>query len=376
MNKKPIGIIDLFCGTGAFAQGFLNSSDRYTLLYSNDINKWAIETVKANHPDTVVELGDIRSIDVFALHHQLKDKNIQLIIGGPPCQGFSSLRPNRSSKNEDIRNNLFLYFANFIDIFRPKFFVMENVVGLITHDKGNTLKRIEEKFSSIGYFFDWKILNAASFGVPQKRERLIMIGSKSKNSIQFPKPTHFFEGKVIGHRDKSRNLVTEDRSILALTVNDAISDLPALSRNETKNIFQSSPLNEYQSARRKNSSELTLHKATNHSDKMLEIMKYAGENISSIPGHLITSGFSSCYSRLDGNKPSTTITVKFTSPASSRCIHPEQNRAITAREAARIQSFDDNYIFKGPITEIASQIGNAVPPLLAEAIGNALVNNV
>ena len=184
MNKKPIGIIDLFCGTGAFAQGFLNSSDRYTLLYSNDINKWAIETVKANHPDTVVELGDIRSIDVVALHHQLKDKNIQLIIGGPPCQGFSSLRPNRSSKNEDIRNNLFLYFANFIDIFRPKFFVMENVVGLITHDKGNTLKRIEEKFSSIGYFFDWKILNAASFGVPQKRERLIMIGSKSKNSIQ------------------------------------------------------------------------------------------------------------------------------------------------------------------------------------------------
>ena len=113
MNKKPIGIIDLFCGTGAFAQGFLNSSDRYTLLYSNDINKWAIETVKANHPDTVVELGDIRSIDVFALHHQLKDKNIQLIIGGPPCQGFSFA--GRQLNFDDPRSKLFFEFIRIIN---------------------------------------------------------------------------------------------------------------------------------------------------------------------------------------------------------------------------------------------------------------------
>jgi len=376
MSKKHIGIIDLFCGTGAFAQGFLNSSDQYKLVYSNDINKWAVETVKANHLDSVVEQGDVRNIDVRARHDQLKDKNIQLIIGGPPCQGFSSLRPNRSNRIEDSRNNLFLYFAKFIDIFRPKFFVMENVVGLITHDKGNTLKRIEETFSSIGYFFEWKLLNAASYGVPQKRERLIMIGSTDKNSIEFPKPTHFFEGKVIGHWDKSRSLVTEDRSILALTVNDAISDLPTLGRNQKKNKIQTNPLNEYQSERRKRSTKLTLHRAANHSDKMIEIMKHAGESVTCIPKHLITSGFSSCYSRLDGNKPSTTITVKFTSPASSRCIHPKQNRAITPREAARIQSFDDDYILVGPITEVASLLGNAVLPLLGEAIGKTLVNNV
>ena len=372
-NNSKVGIIDLFCGTGAFAQGFLDSSQKYELVYSNDLDKWAIETVAANHPNSIAEQGDIREINLSKLHHELKDKSIDLIIGGPPCQGFSSLRPNRANGIEDDRNNLFLYFAKFIDIFRPKYFVMENVVGLITHYKGDTLKRIEDTISSLNYAFEWKILNAASYGVPQKRERFIMIGSSNNRPIEFPEPTHYFNGKVIGYKDKSKIILSKNEDVCALTVNDAISDLPVLERNQTKTEYGTKPKNEYQKERRRRSKKLTLHRAANHSDKMIEIMKHAGESKACIPQHLITSGFSSCYSRLDGDQPSTTITVKFTSPASSKCIHPSQNRAITPREAARIQSFDDDYVLAGPITHVASLLGNAVPPLLGKALGLKII---
>ncbi len=132
--------MDLFCGSGGFAQGFLKSDDQYELIYSNDNKKWAIETVKANHPNTLVDDRDIREVDIDGLKKNSILKDVDLIIGGPPCQGFSSLRPNRSKNIEDDRNDLYLYFSKFVDTLRPKYFVMENVVGLITHNKGKTLK--------------------------------------------------------------------------------------------------------------------------------------------------------------------------------------------------------------------------------------------
>lgn len=366
-------IIDLFCGTGGFAHGFLMHYPGFELVYAVDNNIQAAETAKANHPSCIVDTNDIRTIKPEKTAHELGYKRVDVVIGGPPCQGFSSLRPNRSTNNNDKRNNLFLNFCSFLRQFQPRVFVLENVVGLLTHNKGETLDIILKTFSRLRYNTDWRILNAASYGVPQKRERFILIGSKEGGQVIFPKPTRSFNGKVIGHRDKSRTLVADKNSPKALTVNDAISDLPPLEHGQEATSYTRKPKNDYQRFMRGTTSKLTLHKATNHSDKMIEVIQHSGDNIYCIPKHLISSGFSSCYSRLNGNEPSTTITVKFQSPASSKCIHPTQDRTITPREAARLQSFPDGYIFKGSLTNIASQLGNAVPPLLGKAVASSVL---
>ena len=155
---------------------------------------------------------------------------------------------------------------------------------------------------------------------------------------------------------------------------DAIGDLPPVPSGGGCDHYITEPQNEYQRARRNGATELTLHSATNHSAKMLEIIRHSGANIDSIPPHLITSGFSSSYSRLSGSEPSTTITVNFVHPASNKCIHPVQDRALTPREGARLQSFDDTFQFRGARTQFIKQIGNAVPPLLGTAIAKTVAN--
>jgi len=365
-------IFDLFCGTGGFAYGFTGYRRMYQVVYAIDIDPHAAETAKANHKGCHVEVGDIRKVSPAALKSDLSPGEVDVILGGPPCQGFSSLRPNRSLSSEDERNSLYINFASFVEQLRPKVVVFENVVGLLTHNAGTTLERLIDAFQSLGYNVDWKILNAASFGVPQKRERFIMIAARDNAPILFPKPTHYFNGKVIGYKDKNRFVLADSSCAKAVTVNDAIDDLPVLSRGQEANQYDSDTNNAYQRARRARSRSLTIHRAANHSDKMMEIIRHAGPSIDSIPKHLISSGFSSCYSRLDGGQPSTTITVKFQSPASSKCIHPTQDRTITPREAARIQSFDDSFVFRGSLTQVASQLGNAVPPLLGRAIAKSV----
>jgi DNA (cytosine-5)-methyltransferase 1 len=372
MRTRTYTIIDLFCGTGGFAQGFLDQDPRYALRYAIDLDPHASATARMNHPDVLVDTKDIRKVLPASVQKRLGVKHVDVVVGGPPCQGFSSLRPNRSSPEDDDRNNLYLRFARFAAAFKPKVVVLENVVGLLTHRGGETLDRLLQAFAKLKYRVDWRILNAASFGVPQKRERFVMIAARDNGPVRFPKPTHRFDGRVVGYKDRSRFLLADASCPAALSVEDAIGDLPPLARGEQATRYDRPARNAYQAARRGVTNQLTLHKAANHSSKMMEVIRHAGPSIASIPRHLITSGFSSCYSRLAADEPATTITVKFQSPASNKCIHPTQHRTLTPREAARIQSFDDGYAFSGSLTEIAAQIGNAVPPLLGRAIASSV----
>lgn len=380
---SSLKVLDLFCGTGAFSKGFDNAENaHYQTIFGIDLLSISIATFKQNHPNALALSKDIRQVcpkDVQLLLN-VKPGDIDLIIGGPPCQGFSSIRPFRSSLEDDPRNSLFENFADFVNFFRPKVFVIENVVGLATYKEGATIAAMEEHFYRMGYDSDWRILNAAHFGVPQRRERLLFVGVERGAPIIFPKPTHTSNSPTIGYRDKKRMLVpakpdlfsASDNLASAISVMDAIGDLPYISSGEEATVYDKGPLTPYQAARRKHLSDLSLHSSTRHSAKMLEIIRHSGANISSIPKHLITSGFSSCYSRLAPDEPAVTITVNFVHPASNRCIHPLCDRALTPREGARLQSFDDDFVFVGNRSQITKQIGNAVPPLLGKVVGESL----
>jgi DNA (cytosine-5)-methyltransferase 1 len=371
-------VMDLFCGTGGFSKGFENASTaNFEVVFGSDLLPTSVKTFRLNHKDAFAVAGDIRKLQKTEIADQLNLKRgeLSVIVGGPPCQGFSSIRPFRSSGDDDPRNSLFEEFASYVNYFRPKMFVLENVTGLATYKNGETITAMQECFWSLGYDCDWRLLNAAHYGVPQKRERLVMIGTERGGTLKFPEPTHFFDGATVGFKDRrkvvsvsSSDLFHETKLVPAITVSQAIGDLPKIRSGEEIDNYCSEPSNDYQRTRRTKAKSLKLHSSTLHSPRMLEIIRHAGKNISSIPKHLISSGFSSCYSRLDADAPAVTITVNFVHPASNRCIHPEQDRALTPREGARIQSFDDDFEFFGTRTEIVKQIGNAVPPLLGKAI--------
>jgi DNA (cytosine-5)-methyltransferase 1 len=365
-NKIPI--LDLFCGVGGFSAGFENTN-HFEVVAGVDLLGDRIKTFQKNHhhADTYCwDIYDLNPLDILQ-----SSPSPAIIIGGPPCQGFSSIRPYRSLIENDKRNNLFEQFAYFVSILKPDWFVLENVVGLITHNKGATLKTLVQTFESIGYLTNYKVLNAAAYGLPQSRERVIVVGNRNKIKFEFPQPTHVFDAQSRAQRH-SNNLFTQNNPP-ALTIMDAIHDLPEVESGGKANHYkQNVEITNFERAMRGQCIELTLHESTLHSEKMLAIIRKSGSNISAVTG-LVSSGFSTSYSRLDPDKPSTTITVNFVHPSSNRCIHPYQDRALTPREGARLQSFPDNYEFEGSKTQIIKQIGNAVPPLLGEVIAKQIL---
>ena len=374
-TRGPLGrmrVLDLFCGSGGLSFG-LELSGFFTSVAGIDLLPDRIATFRTNHPHAVGVVGDIREIPTTTLSDIADDPDV--IVGGPPCQGFSSIRPFRNLTEGDKRNSLIEQFLMSVSVLRPRWFVFENVVGLLTHSRGGIIRTLLDEFISRGYNVSWKILNSALFGVPQNRERLLIVGNRINVKFEWPLPSHRTEYRsMAGSREQVVRIdpLIPDLAPQAVTLIEAIGDLPQLEPGQLSDSYSGPPQNQYQSWARGEEAILTLHKATNHSQRMQEIIRHAGTNISAIPRHLISSGFSSSYSRLDADKPSTTLTVNFVHPASNRCIHPFQNRALTPREGARIQAFPDSFEFCGTRAQIGKQIGNAVPPLLAMKLGEAI----
>lgn len=370
MNKI---IIDLFSGCGGLSTGYEMAGFEIPLAVEKD--EWASETYKYNHPQTNVITGDITQIkDLDALIPT--NVKVDGIIGGPPCQGFS-LSGKRDKK--DPRNSLFMDFVRFVKHFQPSFFMMENVPGILSMktDAGESvLDLIFEEYKKAGYNAKYKVLNAAEYGVPQSRERVIFIGIR-KDLPFIPDelyPTPFLK---------------EDEQI---TINQAIMDLPQIKSGEGSEVqkYTQTPLTDYEKWARGDCNEITNHIAMRHTQRLIDrfsVIKQ-GQSLADVPlEHMqrkrgdasVTSGkvYSQNNMRPYGDKPSPTIAASF----QSNFIHPHLNRNYTAREAARLQSFPDWYVFKGKRTTMSweknlsqyQQIGNAVPPLLAKAIADNII---
>ncbi|MDQ6660176.1 MAG: DNA cytosine methyltransferase, partial [Chloroflexota bacterium] len=188
-------VADLFCGTGGFSYGFAQTGS-FDIVLGIDMKPASIKTFAANHTHALALCEDIRSVRVRNVAERLglNPGELDVIIAGPPCQGFSSIRPYRSINEDDRRNNLFEQLTVFVDFFRPRFVVFENVVGLLHHKKGSILGEIKEAFETLGYSVGMQVLNAVQFGVPQKRERVILLAIQGKMQLHFPVPTHYYFG--------------------------------------------------------------------------------------------------------------------------------------------------------------------------------------
>lgn len=345
-------VLDLFSGAGGFSAG-LDSVENIETVEAVDFDKYATETFKNNFPNAHVITGDITEKTIKdEIIKVAKERKVNMIVGGPPCQGFSLKGKNLGL--DDPRNFLFLEYYELVKQIRPKVFVIENVKNLLNSENGYFKNQIIEKFSSLGYIINFGVLNAKNFGVPESRERAIIIGS-SEISIDLP--------------------VGKETSV---TVRDAISDLAYLNSGEGtfESDYQNEPQSEYQRKLRAN--KLYNHKATSHSKGALEklaMIPPEGDK-TSLPKELLgKQKFATTWSRLQWDTYSPTIDTRFDTPSNGRNSHPILNRSITPREAARIQSFSDDFIFYGPKTAICKQIGNAVPPFLGKAIGEAIIKS-
>jgi DNA (cytosine-5)-methyltransferase 1 len=369
-------VVDFYCGAGGLSYGF-EMTDQFVTVCGIDLLKDRVQSFTANHKYANGLVGDIRDFDVTELTGGFRE--IDVVLGGPPCQGFSSIRPFRNLTEGDPRNSLAEHFVLLISKIKPRWFIFENVVGILTHERGAKLRALINGFREAGYLCEWRVLNRALFGIPQNRERVVIIGNRDGIPISWPRPTHIHQFKsMAGARPEvirplpplfSQSLPS------AVSLIEAISDLPNVASGEEKEDYTCAPKNDYQLLMREGDPNLCLHRSTKHSAKMLNIIRHAGSNIYALPPGMVKSGFSSCYSRLDADKPSTTITVNFVHPASNRCIHPFQDRALTPREGARIQGFPDKFFFAGTTAQIVKQIGNAVPPLLGKTIANSVIES-
>lgn len=368
-NDKKYSVVDLFSGCGGMSLGFKWGG--FNSILAADIDENAMNTYLHNFPAVPFINKDLANVNRGEFDELICNNEVDLVIGGPPCQGFSLANKKRNKVKDDPRNKLFYEFVKVVEWYKPKSFVMENVKGLLSMQGGKVIKTIMESFYDAGYNAEYKILKASNYGTPQVRERVFVIGYRKDLNIE-PK----FPEKNIDYD---------------VSVNDAISDLPLVNSGEGKdNIkYTRKAKSEYQEFMRLNSSLVKNHIAMRHTPRLIERFKAIknGQSLVDVwdthgavtrgdPAKKSNVKFSQNNYRVFGNKPSPTIAASF----QSNFIHPKLDRNFTAREGARLQSFPDNFEFKGMRTKMSwekglsqyQQIGNAVPPLMAKAIAEVI----
>lgn len=321
MNNE-LNYIDLFSGAGGMSLGFDQAG--FNNVFSIDIEPRFCETYKFNFPHHNLIQKDISKLSNEEIKSLTENKIIDVVIGGPPCQGFSMAGNIGRKFIDDSRNQLFREFARVVEIVQPKYFVMENVARLFTHNKGETKKEIIDLFKKMNYNVDCKVVNTANFGIPQIRNRVLFIGNRISNNIVFPTKT-------------------VDKPI---SIKEAIDKLPKLKSGEK--------------------SKIPNHISMKHSEQMLEKMRFVtdGGNRNEIPEYIRPkSGDVRKYIRYKSTEPAVCVTGDM-----RKIFHYSQNRALTVRELASLQTFPLDFVFKGSTISQQQQVGNSVPPILAKEI--------
>lgn len=345
--EKKYHVLDLFCGAGGLSCGFERAG--FQILVGIDNDEKALQTFRANHRGSKTICADITGVTYkHDIQPLLDGKTIDVIIGGPPCQGFSLSGPRNF---DDPRNKLYLSYIRLVEEIRPRAFVIENVPGLVGLFKGEVKDNIIKRLSGLGYHVEFQIMCASDYGVPQSRKRVVFVGTKLGEK-HFEYPT------------ASDQIVTCEM---------ALSDLPPLADSLGEEIqgYVCEPRNSYQQIMRENSEDVRNHIAATHSDHVKHIISLVpdGGNYKDLPEEYRNSrNFHVAWTRFASQKPAPTIDT-----GHRHHFHYQYNRVPTVRECARLQSFPDDFHFIGNKTQQFRQVGNAVPPLMAQKIAEQML---
>jgi DNA (cytosine-5)-methyltransferase 1 len=360
-NEEPATVIDLFCGAGGLSLGFQQAG--FHVLAGIDIDKYSGETFTESHPGAMFFNAPIENIDASRIRKTLKIKKgaLDVLIGGPPCQGFSVYNHGRGTS--DPRTKLPFHYLRIVEGLAPKWIVMENVTGMLSI--ADAVESFVREMARIGYRVEHKILKAEEYGVPQERRRIVFIGNRINREIYWPRATHGKAAKPF------------------VSIADALSDLPVINNGEDASglPYRFKPKSELQRVLRCGVKTVRNHAAPKLSAINLERMKHIrqGGSWRDIPLQLLPEGMKRAkrsdhtkrYGRMSPEGLACTILTKCDIHW-GQFIHPHEDRAISVREAARLQTFPDTVVFRGPRTEQYRQVGNAVPPVLARIIAESI----